>query len=39
MIVCAPVKSVGMIDLRWGQADWVALADVVGGEVVSRRQL
>ena len=35
MIVCAPVTSEGMIDPRWGRADRVAVADVVGGEIVS----
>jgi predicted Fe-Mo cluster-binding NifX family protein len=35
MIVCAPVTKEGMIDPRWGKADWVALADVVDGEIVS----
>jgi predicted Fe-Mo cluster-binding NifX family protein len=35
MIVSAPVTKEGMIDPRWGRADWVAVADVVGGEIVS----
>lgn len=35
MIFCAPVTSEGMIDPRWGRADWVALADVVNGEIAS----
>ncbi|MDQ1538839.1 MAG: hypothetical protein QOE58_3232 [Actinomycetota bacterium] len=35
MIICAPVTSDGMIDPRWGRADWVAVADVVDGEIVS----
>jgi len=39
MIVCAPVTSEGMIDPRWGRADWVAVADVVDGEVVSWREV
>jgi predicted Fe-Mo cluster-binding NifX family protein len=39
MIVCAPVTSEGMIDPRWGRADWVAVADVVDGEIVSWRQI
>ena len=37
MIFCAPVTSEGMIDPRWGRADWVALADVVDGEIMSWR--
>ncbi|MEP7191987.1 MAG: NifB/NifX family molybdenum-iron cluster-binding protein [Actinomycetota bacterium] len=28
-----------MIDPRWGRADWVAVADVVGGEIVSWREV
>ena len=35
MIVCAPVTSEGMVDPSWGRADWVAVADVVDGEIVS----
>jgi len=35
MIICAPVTSDGMIDPRWGRADWVAVADVVDGEVLA----
>ena len=35
MIFCAPVTAEGMIDPRWGRADWVALADVVDGEIMS----
>jgi predicted Fe-Mo cluster-binding NifX family protein len=39
MIVCAPVSKDGMIDPRWGRADWVALADVVDGEIVSWQEI
>ena len=39
MIVCAPVTSEGMIDPRWGRADWVAVADVVEGELVTWREI
>ena len=39
MIMCAPVTSEGMIDPRWGRADWVAVADVVDGEIVSWREV
>lgn len=39
MIVCAPVTREGMIDPRWGRADWVALAEVVDGEVVSWQEV
>jgi predicted Fe-Mo cluster-binding NifX family protein len=35
MIVCAPVTQEGMIDPRWGKADWVAVAEVVAGEIVT----
>lgn len=33
MILCAPVTAEGLIDPRWGRADWVALADVADGEI------
>jgi len=39
MIFCAPVTSEGMIDPRWGRADWVALADVVDGEIASWQEV
>ncbi|MBK5249435.1 MAG: hypothetical protein JJE50_08365 [Actinomycetales bacterium] len=28
-----------MVDPRWGRADWVAVADVVDGEIVSWREI
>jgi len=39
MIVCTPVTKEGMIDPRWGRADWVALAEVVNGEIVSWQEV
>jgi predicted Fe-Mo cluster-binding NifX family protein len=39
MIVCTPVTKEGMIDPRWGRADWVAVADVVDGEIVSWQEI
>ena len=39
MIFCAPVTTEGMIDPRWGRADWVALADVVDGEIASWQEV
>ena len=39
MIMCAPVTSEGMIDPRWGRADWVAVADVVEGELMTWREI
>lgn len=39
MIICAPVTNEGTIDPRWGKADWVALADVVDGEIVSWQEV
>lgn len=39
MIICAPVTRDGMIDPRWGRADWVAVADVVHGEIASWQEL
>jgi len=35
MIVCTPVTKAGLIDPRWGRADWIAVADVIGAEIVS----
>ena len=35
MIVCVPVTSDGMVDPRWGRADWIAVANVVDGEIES----
>lgn len=39
MIVCAPVTMDGNIDPRWGRADWVAIADVQGGEIKTWREV
>lgn len=39
MIICAPVTTEGMIAPGWGRADWVAVADVVHGEIVSWREV
>jgi predicted Fe-Mo cluster-binding NifX family protein len=39
MIVCTPVTNEGMVDPRWGRADWVAVADVVDGEIVSWQEV
>ena len=39
MIVCTPVTKEGMIDPRWGRADWVAVANVVNGEIVSWQEV
>jgi predicted Fe-Mo cluster-binding NifX family protein len=39
MIVCAPVTTEGMIDSRWSRADWIAVAEVVNGDVVSWREV
>jgi len=39
MIVCTPVTKEGTIDPRWGRADWVAVADVVDGEIVSWQEV
>lgn len=33
MRICVPITADGCIDARWGRADRVAVADVVGGEV------
>ena len=34
MIVCTPVMNDGTVDPRWGRADWIAVADVVDGQIV-----
>ena len=39
MIVCTPFTLDGNIDPRWGRADWVAIADVVDGEIHSWREI
>ena len=39
MIVCVPVTKEGMIDPRWGRADWLALAEVLNGEIVSWQEV
>lgn len=39
MIVCAPVTSDGMIAPGWGRADWVAVADVVDGEIITWQEI
>ena len=39
MKVCAPVTKEGMIDPRWGKADWVAVAQVAGGEIRSWQEI
>lgn len=39
MIVCAPVTTEGLIDPRWGRADWVAVADVVDHKIVSWQEV
>jgi predicted Fe-Mo cluster-binding NifX family protein len=39
MIVCAPVTNDGTIDPRWDRADWIAVADVVDGEIVTWREV
>ena len=39
MIVCIPVTGEGMVDPRWGRADRVAVADVVGGAIVSWQEV
>jgi predicted Fe-Mo cluster-binding NifX family protein len=39
MIVCAPVTRDGIIDPRWGRADWVAVADVDGDQIASWQEV
>lgn len=39
MIICIPVTLDGNVDPRWGRADWVAIADVQGGEIKTWREV
>lgn len=39
MIFCMPVTKEGIIDPRWGRADWVALVDVVDGEILTWQEV
>jgi len=39
MIVCTPVTKEGSIDPRWGRADWIAVADVVDGQIVKWEEI
>lgn len=39
MMVCVPVDGNGVIDPRWGRAAWIAVAEVVAGEVMSWREI
>ena len=39
MMVCIPVTDDGMVDPRWGKADRVAVAEVVGGSIVSWQEI
>lgn len=39
MIVCVPVTLDGNVDPRWGRADWVAIAEVKGGEIETWREV
>ena len=35
MVICVPVTTEGLIDLRWGRANRVAIADVTDGTIVA----
>lgn len=39
MIVCAPITRDGLIDPRWGRADWVAVADVTDGKIANWKEI
>jgi predicted Fe-Mo cluster-binding NifX family protein len=39
MIVCVPVTSDGQVDHRWGRAEWIAVANIVNGEVESWQEI
>ena len=38
MVVCVPVTADGQVDPRWGRADRVAIADVMGADIVGWRE-
>jgi predicted Fe-Mo cluster-binding NifX family protein len=33
VIACVPITSDGQVDHRWGRADWIAVANVINGEI------
>ncbi|HUX04984.1 MAG TPA: NifB/NifX family molybdenum-iron cluster-binding protein [Acidimicrobiales bacterium] len=35
MIACVPVMNDGVVDPRWGRADWIAVAEVRDGAITS----
>lgn len=39
MIACVPVTSDGLVDPRWGRADWIAVAEVVDGKIESWQEI
>jgi predicted Fe-Mo cluster-binding NifX family protein len=39
MIVCVPITSDGLVDPRWGRADWIAVADVIDGKIENWQEI
>lgn len=39
MIACVPITSDGQVDHRWGRADWIAVANVVDGEIENWQEI
>lgn len=39
MIVCVPIASDGLVDSRWGRADWIAVTDVINGKIENWQEI
>ena len=39
MIVCVPIASGGLVDPRWGRADWIAVTDVIDGKIENWQEI
>lgn len=39
MILCVPITIDGVVDPRWGRADWVAVAEVIDGKIANWQEI
>jgi len=39
MIICVPITPDGVVDPRWGRADWVAVAEVIEGKIANWQEI
>ncbi len=39
MIICVPITKDGMVDPRWGRADWIAVAEVIDGKIADWQEI